>query len=302
MPIAFAGELAALATSLCFSIAPTYFTLAAQQLGGLIVNRYRLAVSVLLLLISHWVFFGTPLPLNAGPERWFWFSVSGLIGLVLGDAALFQAFVLIGTRLSMLLFATNPILAAAMAWLFLGERLGALEAAGILVTLAGVALVVTEKQAANEEKSRRREYGLGLTFGFLAAAGQAAGLITAKLGLAGDYPTLSGQVIRLLTAMLILWAWTIARGQGRSTVAALRSQPFAVRHATLGAFFGPFIGIWFSLVAIQYTEVGVASTLMSLPPIFLLPIGRFVFKETISKRAVTGTIIALAGVAALFLV
>jgi drug/metabolite transporter (DMT)-like permease len=48
--------------------------------------------------------------------------------------------------------------------------------------------------------------------------------------------------------------------------------------------------------------VGVASTLMSLPPIFLLPIGRFVFKETISKRAVTGTIIALAGVAALFLV
>jgi drug/metabolite transporter (DMT)-like permease len=141
-----------------------------------------------------------------------------------------------------------------------------------------------------------------LTFGFLAAAGQAAGLITAKLGLAGDYPTLSGQVIRLLTAMLILWVWTFARGQGRATVAALRSQPLAVRHATLGAFFGPFIGIWFSLVAIQYTGVGVASTLMSLPPIFLLPIGRFVFQETISRRAVAGTIIALAGVAVLFLV
>jgi drug/metabolite transporter (DMT)-like permease len=63
---------------------------------------------------------------------------------------------------------------------------------------------------------------------------------------------------------------------------------------------GPFLGVWLSLIAIQRTEVGVASTLMGLSPIFLLPIGYLVFSERFGWRAVSGTMIAMVGVWLLF--
>jgi drug/metabolite transporter (DMT)-like permease len=52
-------------------------------------------------------------------------------------------------------------------------------------------------------------------------------------------------------------------------------------------------------VAIDRASIGVASTIMSLTPLFLIPVSRFVFREPITLRAVVGTLIALAGVALL---
>jgi len=118
----------------------------------------------------------------------------------------------------------------------------------------------------------RRRYLWGILFGLGAATGQAVGLILAKKGLGGDFPALSGNVIRMLAAGTTLWVIT----------------------------FFPFLGVWLSLIAIQLTHIGVASTLMALPPIFLLPISYFVFKERLGWAAVAGTIVAMMGVAILF--
>ena len=75
----------------------------------------------------------------------------------------------------------------------------------------------------------------------------------------------------------------------------------AMKFISIGAFFGPFIGIWLSLIAIKYANIGIASTLMALPPIFLLPLTRIIFKEKVSWRALFGTIFAVGGVAMIFL-
>ena len=69
-----------------------------------------------------------------------------------------------------------------------------------------------------------------------------------------------------------------------------------------GAFIGPFLGVSISLFALQNAPVGIVSTLMALSPIFLLPIGYFFFKERFGWGAVTGTAMAMAGVALLILV
>jgi drug/metabolite transporter (DMT)-like permease len=106
----------------------------------------------------------------------------------------------------------------------------------------------------------------------------------------------------MLAATLVVWLFALARRQGRQTLERLREQPLALRYILLGALFGPVIGVWFSLTAVKFTEVGVASTLMALPPIFLIAIDHFIFKEPVSFRAVSGTIVALIGVAILFLV
>ena len=302
----FVGELAAIGTSLCFSFTSVLFTLSGRQVGSLIVNRMRLLLAVLLVLLLHTLTFGQPLPLDAGSERWFWLGLSGFVGFALGDAFLFQAFVLIGPRLSMLMMALAPVLGAVLAGLFLGETLAAMEVAGIGITIAGIMLVISERSggsssAAVENRADNRRYIIGLLCGLGGAVGQAGGLVLSKMGLAGGFPALSGNLIRLLVAASIIWVIALANRQIISNYRTLRANPRALLLLSGGTILGPVLGVWLSLVAVQNANVGVASTLSSLMPIFLIPISYVAFRERVTRQAILGTLIAFAGMVLLFL-
>ena len=169
--LSYLGELAALATSLSFSVGSTTFTFAGRRIGALVVNRTRLVFAAIFLSIMHWISFGTFLPLDATPEQWFWLSISGIVGLVLGDIFLFQAFVLIGPRLSMLMMSLAPIFAALEAWIFLGETLTIGQILGISLTIGGIIWVVIE---GNGQSGNARVYGRGILLGLGGAIGRAS--------------------------------------------------------------------------------------------------------------------------------
>lgn len=304
------GELAALATSLMFSISSTILAMVSKQVGPLALNRLRLVLAVGWLLLAH-LLLRTPLPLHPGATRVLWLSISGVLGLVVGDLFLFQAYIYIGARLTMLLMALSPALAALAAWLMTGETLQLIQIAGIALTLAGIIWVVRQRQQPGSPTAtapvsptpatdNRRHYLYGVLCGLAAACGQALGLVTARLGLTGDFSALSGTLIRMLAAMLALWAVTLVTGQAGPTVRLFARYPRAVRMALGGSFFGPFAGVTLSLYAVQHTAVGVASTLTSLAPIILLPMDYFLFKERFGWQAVAGTLLAMAGVVLLF--
>jgi drug/metabolite transporter (DMT)-like permease len=294
------GELAALATSLCWSFTSTFFTLSGRRVGSVVTNRVRLLLAVAFLTAAHWLL-RLPLPTGAPAWRWAWLAASGVVGLVLGDALLFQAFVMIGPRVTMLLMSLVPLIGTALAWWFLGEVLTPAQLAGMALTIAGVAWVVAERAPGDGADRPRRVFALGVLGGLGAAAGQALGLVLAKPGLAGDFPALSGTWMRMVAAAGVTWVFTALVRQVRPTFRALRDRPDALRYLLGGAFFGPFLGVTLSLVAVQRAPVGVASTLMALPPVFLLPISRVVFGETVGWQAVAGTLVAVAGVALLAL-
>ncbi len=299
----FIGELAAIGTSLCFSFGSVLFTYAGRELGSVLVNRARMLIGILLVIVLHTLLYGQPFPTDAGAERWFWLGLSGFVGLALGDSFLFQAFVMIGPRLSMLMMSLAPVLGAILAWLFLGESLSAMELFGIIVTICGILVVVAERSGGTEtttEPIDRRRYVIGLLCGLGGGLGQAGGLVLSKMGLAGGFPALSGNLIRLIVAGVIIWVIAIANRQLISSYRSLRLHPRAVTFLTGGAILGPVLGVWLSLVAVQNTNVGVASTLSSLMPIFLIPISFFVYGERITKQAVVGTVIAFAGMVLLF--
>jgi drug/metabolite transporter (DMT)-like permease len=301
------GELAALTTAFCWTFTSIFFTLAGRQAGSVVVNRVRLVLAVIFLMLTHWLWLGTALPLNAEPYRWFWLGLSGVVGLVLGDAFLFQAYVLIGPRMSMLMMSLVPVISTALAWIFLAETLSLSQVAGVGLTVSGIAWVVMERAGARKNQNSNQtpddpNYLRGILFGIGAATGQALGLILAKQGLGGDFPALSGNLIRMLTATAVMWSFTIIRGQAGYTLRRITNQNRTMLMVTGGAISGPFLGVWLSLVAIQLTQVGIASTLMALTPVILLPVGYFFFKEQLSWRAVIGTIVAIVGVATLLLV
>ena len=296
----FIGELAALGTSLAFSFGSIFFSLAGRRLNAIVVNRARLVIALIFLGITHWTIFGSLLPLNAAPQRWFWLSLSGVVGLVLGDILLFQAFIWIGPRLSMLMMSLAPVIASLQAWIFLGETLNAGQIFGILIVLGGIAWVVLE--ASETQNGVNLNYQRGILYGLGAAVGQATGFVLAKNGLTGDFSPISGNLIRMLAAVVVLWGGALFQGQIKHTFVKIRANRLGMLYILVASFFGPFIGVSLSLLAVQFTEVGVASSLMALPPVFLLPISYILFKERFGWGAILGTLLAMVGVALLFLV
>ena len=295
------GEIAALATSFCWSFTSIQFTLAGQRIGSVVVNRARLVLAVLYLSLAHLVLQGELWPIHAEPFRWGWLGLSGTIGLVLGDGCLFQSFLLIGTRRAMLLMTLVPVISTMLAWGWLGETLHPVEMGAVLLTVGGIAWVVSERQSAQGASvETKRQYALGVLLGLGGALGQALGLVTAKQGLVGDFPSLSATLIRMVVATWVIWLLTLARGQVGATWQALRDRKARLFTAG-GALTGPFIGVWFSMMAVQRAHVGIASTLMSLSPIILIPLGHWIFHEQLSRRSVVGTVVALAGAAIIFM-
>lgn len=296
----FIGEIAALATSLFFAMTALIFTATGRMVGSQITNRIRLLFALVYLVILNFIFFGEPLPFSAETSRWLWLGLSGIIGLSLGDAFFFQSLVSVGPRLGSLLLSLAPIFGSIIAWVFFHETLSPIQIIGIVVALAGIGWVVLSHEEPSDTPHGHTQRGV--VFGVLAGLGQAVGLVFSKQAMFGEFSPFQANAIRMLAAVLFTWSWTALEGKARATFTALRENPQALRLIVLGAFLGPLVAVTSSLLAVQHAEIGVASTLMALPPVIVLPISYFVFKEKVGWQAVAGTILAILGVAILFLV
>lgn len=291
------GEFAALGTALCWSFGSICFTISSRRMGHNVVNQLRLTVALLLLIMAHFFIYGRFTPAHVTGSHWFWLGISGFIGFVIGDRMLFKSFVLIGPRRGMLLMSLVPIFSTVIAWIFLKEALKLKEIIAIIITLLGISWVILERKNNEHEEGH---YKIGIICGIGAAFCQALGLILSKKGLSNNFSALSGNIIRVFVSVIIMWCIPFF-GVKTSTAFKKLTDKKASLAMFGGSFFGPFAGVWLSLVAVKYAYVGVASTLMALPPILLIPLSYLVFKDKITIGAVVGTVVALSGVALMFL-
>jgi drug/metabolite transporter (DMT)-like permease len=125
--------------------------------------------------------------------------------------------------------------------------------------------------------------------------------VLSKQGLVDNFSPIAGNSIRMLATVIVLWALAGIQRKARKTINAMREQPQVLGWLIMASFTGPVLGATLSLFALQHTQVGIASTLIALPPVFLLPIGWVAFKEKFDWGAVLGTLVAIGGVALLFL-
>ena len=291
------GEFAALGTALCWTITALSFESAGKRIGSLTVNLTRLGMATLLFALYGWIARGLVLPIDVAPAAWGWLVLSGLVGFVIGDLLLFQAFVEIGARISMLVFASVPPLTAIMARFALGERLDAMGIGGMVLTVAGIVLVVLRHPSVAAPGRNISIKGVLLAFG--GALGQAGGLILGRIGAGVTLDPFAATQIRALAGLAgFAIIFTIAR-RWKLLGRALRNKPAMSRVAT-GAVFGPFLGVSMGLFAAQHTSAGIAATIMALVPVLIIVPSIIVFKERVSVREVVGAFIAVAGVALLF--
>ncbi len=308
------GEFAALGTACCWTISALSFETAGKRIGSLATNLIRMALATVFLTTLHAVRQGGLLPFDAGAHAWGWLGVSGLVGFTFGDLCLFKAFVYIGPRLASVVMCLAPPFAALFGWLFLGERLGALDLAAMSLIGCGVAAAIAARapgapnplpgtdvselspDAPAASASGHRARGLLLAAG--GALGQAGGLVLSKIGM-GTFDPFAATQIRVIAGFGGFLIVALALRWGGRMKTALADRP-AVRWATLGAIFGPFLGVGLSLIAVQRTSAGVAASLMAITPILILPVVVLLGRERFSLPSLGGALLAVGGVALLF--
>lgn len=300
------GEFAALLTAFFWTITALAFESASKKVGSLSVNLIRLVAALGLLTIFSFIIRGIPFPTDASAHNWIWLSLSGLVGFVLGDLFLFRAYVVVGARISMLIMSLAPPIAALIGWIALGEQLNYKQGLGMLLTFIGIALVVLHREDKNVVRLNggRRKFKFsypiaGLLLAFGGAVGQGGGLVLSKYGM-GDYNVFAAVQIRVITGVVGFLALFVFLNRWSALSLALKNHQ-AMGRLSIGAFFGPFLGVSFSLWAVRYTSTGVASAIMSIVPVLIIPASIYFHKEKLKPKEIIGAIIAILGVFLFFL-
>lgn len=311
--MAFLGEIISLGVAFSWTATALCFEFAGKRIGSLTVNLLRLVLAFLMLGVLLFFFTGSFFPLGADGKTWLWLSVSGLIGFVFGDFCLFYSYMLIGSRFGQLLMTLAPPSAAITGMFVLGEHLHYNAVLGMAVTLLGIMISVVSRGGEKKEKLHIKLPLKGLLLGVGAGVGQGVGLVFSKLGMeyyAGSSTGIEEPVswvlpfaasqIRVITGIVGFTLILLLSRRLKVLLPALKDRP-AMKAVFWGTIFGPFLGVSFSLMAVRYTESGIASTIMALTPIIIILPAVILFKQKVTPSEVIGAVISVVGVSLFFI-
>jgi drug/metabolite transporter (DMT)-like permease len=299
------GEFCAAATALCWTGSSFAFGIASRAVGGLPVNQFRLWAAVPCLAVLVVLVTGSVWPTDAPLPRIALLAVSGFVGLVLGDLGFFHALGTIGPRISSVLMATWPAMAAGLA-AFGGEPLTWPMVGGIALSTVGVAVVLLRSREGSAwlPGLTRRQWWTGVAGALVGALGQAGGVVLARLGMAEapDLPKgvdpLHATLVRMATAAVAMQV--VVTVQRRPWVMrAVPKNRAALTGALVGMVFGPVFGVWLSMTATHLAPLATGAVLMATTPIFMMPVARIAYGARIGWSGLFGTLLAVGGVGVL---
>jgi len=296
-PFAYAGELAALATAFFWTITALSFEMASKRIGSLAVNILRLLFAFVFLGGFNWFYRGHPFPVDASIHNWMWLILSGLVGFVFGDYCLFKSYTLLSARVSMLIMTLVPPITAFIGWITLGETMGLMHLAGMTLTVGGIALTILARNGDNNRLGLNYPVK-GLLFALGGAIGQAVGLVISKYGM-GDYDPFAASHIRIMAGVVGFGIIVAVFGKTK-LVARGTADRKAMKGVVIGSFFGPFLGVSFSLLSVRYTTTGIASTLMAIVPVLIIAPAVLFMGQKVTLREIIGALISVAGVVLFF--
>jgi drug/metabolite transporter (DMT)-like permease len=292
------GEFAALLTAIFWTVTALSFESASKKIGSIPVNIIRLVAGFLFLSLYTFIRLGSFLPVDANFDNWFWLLLSGLVGFVFGDLFLFKSYTIIGSRFSMLIMTLVPPITALFGYIIIGERLTLFQYFGMTLTFTGICVAIFSRSGKGEKFSLKLA-PRGILYALGGAVGQALGLVLSKMGLK-DYDPFAATQIRIIAGISGYFILVTVLRRWKGVLKALKNRK-GIFETSVGAFFGPFLGVSFSLVAVKYTEAGVASTIMALVPIFIILPAVIIYRQKVTFAEMIGAIISVGGVALFFM-
>ena len=296
------GEIAALTAAALWASASIMFARLGRDISPTAMNLLKCGIAGVFLAATLALMDGRIWPTDLPVWETSILAVSGVIGLTIGDTAFFGALNRIGSRRTLVLWALAPPITALLAVPVVGEPITLKMVLGISLTVGGVMWVILER---NQEETDEHDHDgwtraekIGIALGAGTALCQATGNVLAKLG-GGEIAALDISVIRLAfgsVGLAVALAFTRRLGE----VVEPMKVPKRAGVLVAATFIGTYLGLWLSMAGIRYTYTGVASTLNSTTPIFILPLAYLFEDEEITARAVVGACIAVVGIGVLF--
>ena len=314
------GELISIGVAFSWTATALLSEFGSKRLGNLTLNVLRMALALVFSLVLFLVVTGNLLPTGVSTEAAGWMLLSGLVGYVIGDFCLFQCYIIIGSRYGQLFMTLAPLSAALMAWVTLGQQMTVMSIIAMLVTLAGISISVLGR-GEHHRVSLKLPLN-GVLFAIGAAVCQGVGLVLSKIGMCQgvglvlskigmDHYEVSTEMPDWLIPFSANFYRCVAGIIGFTLLLYFRDGMAPLREAmhdrkgltvaTATTIFGPFVGVGFSLMAVQYTAAGIASTLMAMTPIIILLPSYWLFHEKITWKAIVGAFISVVGVSLFFL-
>lgn len=294
----FTGELACLLAAGMWAVAVAIFRRPIQQFGAPAVNLVKSVIATLLLFLTVLATGQSGALTGAGAVPLGLIAASGLIGLTLGDTALFAAVGRIGPYRTMLLQTLAPVFTALFAVLWLDTVPTGREILGAGVILSGVLMVITPARgSAPGPAAGGGSLRTGYLFGILSALGQGVGIVLAKDGMA-TIPFVPATFFRLVVAAAGLVILTAMSGRLHRVLQAVRDRRSLGRMAG-ASFLGTYLAMMCMMAGVWLAPPAVSATLLSTTPVFSLFIDAKANREKIAPRKILGTIIAVLGVALL---
>lgn len=293
-------ELAALGAAMCWAVTGLVGAAPARALGPCAFGLYRQAFVTLLLAaitLASGGWHGVS-GYDAGM-----LALSGLIGVFLGDTLLFFSLVRLGPRRAGALFALNAPMAAVLGRVVLGETLPPKAWCGVALCALGVAIAVLGRpgrSGTHAFEAVRGRVWIGVTFGVMAALGQAAGSLIAR-------PVMAAGQIEPTTASLIRVAVAVVCSAAMVSLPVRQFRPQARLTLRLGSqvaasgILAMLIGMTLLLFALSGGQVGIVSTLSALSPVLILPVLWIVTGARPSATSWAGAAMAAVGMALIFL-
>ncbi|MBD1878008.1 DMT family transporter [Coleofasciculus sp. FACHB-T130] len=293
----FKGELAALSAAFLWAIASLVYSRLGRQIPPLELNLFKGIIAIAFLVLTL-LLQGQLLP-EINPTALTLLLLSGVLGIGLGDTAYFAAINCLGARRTLILETLAPPLTAVLALVFLQEQLTAAAWCGILLTILGVVWVVTERVPNSTAESKHLTMR-GISWGLLAAVAQATGAVLSRTALIqSSISPLWSTLVRLGAGVLVLLLWKLlGQRQVNGWLKPLQSWRI-VGVIAITAFFSTYLGIWLQQISLKFAPAGIAQTLSSTSPLFVLPLAVWM-GDVVSFRAILGVLVALGGVAVLF--
>ena len=315
------GELISLGVAFSWTVAALASEVGSRRLGVFVMNVWRMSLALLLSALLLWLTLGAPYPVYASGTTWLWLLASGVVGYFFGDWCLFNSYLTIGSRMGQLFMTLAPMFTAFAAWVMIGQTLSWTALLAMGVTLCGIAISVLGR-----DEHHHVSLGLplkGILFGIGAGLGQGIGLVLSKIGLDHYEQDVTAMInaqcsmfneqssmlnvlpfasnmIRCVAGLVCFSAWLILSGHAGRMRDSLKERR-GLLAMVIAVFSGPFIGVGFSLMAVQYTAAGIASTIMAMTPIIILLPSRWLFHQPITLRGVVGAVISVVGVSLFFL-
>ena len=289
----FIGESAALAAALLWALSSVVYSRLGLKIPPLQLNLYKGIIAIAFILVTLLIQGAAFANLSA-------FTVillilSGIVGIGLGDTAYFSALNSLGARRTLLLETSSPPMGAFLALVFIGEQLSIGAWCGILLTVLGIAWVISERNPTNNISVSRK----GIIWGLLAAIAQATGAVISRFALIqSDVSPLESTLIRLIGGTIIVIV-LLFLPKAKQTNIKWQLSWRSLGIIAIAAFGSTYLGIWLQQTSLKFAPTGIAQTFLATSPLFILPIVALQ-GEKVSLRAVLGVAISLAGIALIF--